>query len=233
MSLPTSHRPFSAEAVRFQSGPYSLEGVLAYPEEGQPRGAVVLAGPHPSLGGDLNNNVVRALGDGLAELGFVTLRFNYRGVGRSEGPQVDRIAQLAEFWRTSHVADEMDAHLDLAGAVSYLRPIVPILWPPFLVGYSFGCVLLPRVADCRGRILVAPTVGKHDYTPYHRLAETILVVVSEDDFAAPAAVLDSWFRSLPAAQLVRRQLDNHFFRGQEAWLVDAVSSFLLRHSEED
>jgi alpha/beta superfamily hydrolase len=224
--------PFCAEVVRFQSGPYRLEGQLAYPETGRPLGAVVIAGPHPALGGDLNNNVVRALGDGLAELGFVTLRFNYRGVGRSEGPTVDRVAQLAEFWRTSHVADEMDAHHDLAAAVASLRPIVALQQPRFLLGYSFGCVLLPRVSECQGRILVAPTVGKHDYSPYQRLGEDVLVVISEDDFAAPAAVLESWFRSLPSAQLVRRQLDNHFFRGQEAWLVGTVGSFLLRRTRE-
>jgi hypothetical protein len=50
---------------------------------------VVLAGPHPLLGGTLHNNVVRGLGDGPARGGLATLRFNYRGVGQ---PRVnDRI----------------------------------------------------------------------------------------------------------------------------------------------
>jgi len=72
------------------------------------RGAVVIAGPHPLLGGNMRNNVVRCLGDGLAEMGFLTLRFDYRGVGRSRGPQGDVTRHLAEFWKTSHAPGEMD-----------------------------------------------------------------------------------------------------------------------------
>ena len=64
------------ESVRFSAGPFRLEGELAYPEERRPAGAVVLAGPHPLLGGNMPNNVVRALGEGLVHRkkdGFVML----------------------------------------------------------------------------------------------------------------------------------------------------------------
>ncbi len=227
MNLLTAPLPFTVEKVHFPAPPYRLEGELAYPEAARLRGAVAIAGPHPSLGGDLNNNVVRALGDGLAQRGFVTLRFNYRGVSGSEGPVVDRLARLAEFWRTSHVADELDAHHDLEGAVAFLRRVAPPWLPLILAGYSFGCVLLPAVPSCQARILVAPTVGKHDYGPYQALPEPLLVVVSEDDFAVPVETLDCWFRSLTGPKcLIRRPLDNHFFRGQEAWLVETIDTFL-------
>ena len=75
------------ESVRFSAGRYRLEGELAYPEAALPRGALVLAGPHPLLGGNMHNNVVRGLGDGLAQHGLATLRFNYRGVGRQRRAQ--------------------------------------------------------------------------------------------------------------------------------------------------
>jgi alpha/beta superfamily hydrolase len=222
--------PIVAEHVRFPAGAYQLEGVLAYPEAEPPRAAAVIAGPQPLLGGDLNNNVVRALADGLAESGLATLRFNYRGVGRSDGPAIDLAAHLAEFWRTSHVTDETDARIDLEGAAAHLRGIVGDDLPLALVGYSFGCTLLPHVTAGEGplaRVLIAPTVARHDYTQYRALKEPMLVVASQEDFATPADSLRRWFATLQGPRrLVHLALDNHFFRGHESWLVRTVADFL-------
>jgi alpha/beta superfamily hydrolase len=223
--------PIVAEHVRFPAGAYQLEGVLAYPEADPPRAAAVIAGPHPLLGGDLDNNVVRALADGLARRGLATLRFNYRGVGRSDGPAIDLAAHLAEFWRTAHVADEKtDARSDLEGAVAHLRGVVGGDLPLALLGYSFGCTLLPYVTAGEGplaRVLIAPTVARHDYTPYRALPEPMLVVASQEDFAAPADSLRRWFGTLAGPRrLVHLALDNHFFRGHESWLVQTVADFL-------
>jgi alpha/beta superfamily hydrolase len=222
--------PIVAESIRFPAGAYQLEGVLAYPETDVPFAAAVVAGPQPLLGGDLNNNVVRALGDGLAERGLATLRFNYRGVGRSEGPPVDPAAHLAEFWRTSHVADELDARFDLQGAVACLRGVVGPELPLAVIGYSFGCLLLPHVWGGEAplaRVLVAPTVARHDYSIYRSLKEPMLVVASQGDFAAPDDSVRRWFAGLEAPRrLVHLALDNHFFRGHEPWLVQTVADFL-------
>lgn len=233
MNLPAVSPPFVVESVRFASGPYRLEGQLAYPEESRPLGVAVIAGPHPYLGGDLNNNVVRGTGDGLAALGYVTLRFNYRGAGRSEGPPVDRTTQFAEFWQTSHSAGELDGRVDLEGAVAFAREAAPEGLPLILIGYSFGCVLLPHVTRCTARVLIAPTLGKHDYSAYRDVTEPLLVIVSDDDFAAPVRVVGPWFEALPCRkQLVRRESDNHFFRGHEAWLVDTAAAFLTQIRED-
>src|SRR5579864_8697768 len=132
------------ENVWFRAGPYLLHGELAYPEAGSATGAVVFAGPHPLLGGNMGNNVVRCLGDGLAQSGRLTLRFDYRGVGRSQGPNVDVARHLAEFWRTSHAPGEMDFWQDVQGAVDFIRQTAPGL-PLAVIGYSFGCALLPFV----------------------------------------------------------------------------------------
>src|SRR5579875_3503907 len=127
------------EGVQFPAGPYLLEGELAYSEDAEsPCGGAVLACSHPLLGGTMHNNVISGLGDGLAEHGWATLRFNYRGVGRSQGPAVDVARRLAEFWETSHVAGEMDLRRDVQGAARFLRPIVGPIKPLVLIGYSFG-----------------------------------------------------------------------------------------------
>jgi uncharacterized protein len=228
MPSPGSIEAVVAESVFFRSGPHRLEGELLYPEAAPPLGAVVIANPHPLLGGDMRNNVVQGLGDGLAERGLAVLRFNYRGVGRSEGPKFDAAGNLARFWETSHVSGELDLHADLEAAIGFLRAAVAA--PIAAVGYSFGCALLPHVAsleqlDCL--VLVAPTVAKHDYQPYKTVSRPLLVIAPEDDFATDSATVSHWFDQILAPkQIVSARRDNHFFRGHEAWLVERVHSFL-------
>jgi alpha/beta superfamily hydrolase len=220
------------EDLFFPSGPYRLHGRLAYPEDGPVRGAAVLAGPHPLLGGHMDNNVVRALGDGLARRGLATLRFDYRGVGRSEGPPVDLTRHLAAFWRTGHAPDELGLASDVEAAAAELRRAVGQRPPLALAGYSFGCALLPHVRLPAAEsppvlVLVAPTVGRHDYDPYLGLANATLVVASEGDFASDPGRLRHWFGGRPApSRLIEKPLDNHFLRGHEEWLTEAVSEYL-------
>jgi alpha/beta superfamily hydrolase len=231
MPHPCSPEPLVNESIRFLAGPFCLEGELAYPEESPPIGAVVVAGPHPLLGGNMHNNVVRALGDCLVQHDLVTLRFNYQGVGRSEGPAIDLADQMARFWKTSHVPEELYLHEDLAGAIVFLRSVIGASLPLALVGYSFGCVLLPRVLDNTGPetplVLVAPTIGVHDYKAYEPVVNPKLVIAPEGDFAADAGRLHQWFERLARPrQLIEARLDNHFFRGFEDWLVRTVADYL-------
>ncbi len=219
------------EEVAFAGAGPRLHGALAYPEIGSVQGGLVIAGPHPLLGGTMHNNVVRGLGDGLAQRGLLTLRFDYRGVGRSEGPRLETTENLAEFWQTSHLAQEMHLAGDVAAAVTYLRQILGASLPLALIGYSFGCALLPHVV-CEGAplALVGPTIAKHDYTAYEPLRNPKLVIASEDDFASDVGRLQQWFERLAAPRfLVLRHFDNHFFRGHEAWLADAIFGFLREY----
>jgi alpha/beta superfamily hydrolase len=219
------------ERVSFVAGPYRLDGELAYPDTDPPIGTAIVAGPHPLLGGNRQNNVVRGLGDGLAARGLATLRFDYRGVGGSEGPAVDVAEHMAQFWATGHVPDEMALAEDVRGAVAFLRRAAGAELPLALVGYSFGCALLPDVPlDGIARpvmVLVAPTLGKHDYEAYNSVSCPVLAIASEDDFAAEAGKVRGWVDSLTSpARLILRRLDNHFFRGHEAWLAETVADFL-------
>jgi alpha/beta superfamily hydrolase len=194
---------------------------------------VVLAGSHPMLGGNMHNNVVRGLGDGLAEHGWTTLRFNYRGVGRSEGPPVDVARHMAEFFKTSHVEGEMDLWQDVQGAAAFLQPILGPARPLVLIGYSFGCALLPslcRTAAPAAVVLIAPPLGKHDYMDYAAVKCPLLTIMSTDDFTLEPARLHAWFERLAAPKrLVQAAADNHFFRGHEPWLVQTVADFVAEH----
>jgi alpha/beta superfamily hydrolase len=180
----------------------------------------------------MRNNVVRGLGDGLARMGLLTLRFDYRGVGRSQGPPVDVARHLAEFWRTSHAPGEMDFRHDMQAAADFMRQATPGL-PLALVGYSFGCALLPYVhprQDLAALALIAPTVAKHDYNAFLTVSTPLFVVASEDDFATEADQLARWFNTLSMPrQLIRQRCDNHFFRGHEDWLAETIFRFLKDH----
>jgi alpha/beta superfamily hydrolase len=215
------------EQVSFRAGSAELQGELVYPEIGCPRGKVILAGPHPLLGGTMSNNVVRALGDGLAQRGLVCLRFAYRGTGsRSVG-----MKQLAEFWRTSRCPAEREYQEDLHAAVSFLDDAAGYGLPLALVGYSFGCTLLPaasRAADAL--VLIAPTVGTHDLGAFADHSQPLLVIAPREDFAVDETQLAEWFDRLRLpSRLVRPKLDGHFFRGHEAWLTETVGDYLDLH----
>ncbi len=176
---------------------------------------------------------MRSLADGLAQRGLLTLRFDYRGVGRSQGPAIDVARHLAEFWRTSHAPGEMDFWQDVQGAVEFVQQNSPGL-PLTLVGYSFGCALLPSIraqADITALALIAPTVAKHNYDPFRSVNSPLLVIASEDDFATDAEQLAHWFDTLSMPrELIRQRCDNHFFRGHEDWLAETVCRFLDSHT---
>ena len=170
------------EAVRFLSNGFRLEGELVY-ADGPIMGGIVVAGPHPLLGGTMGNNVVQGLADGLAREGFGILRFNYRGSGNSDGPRADVESNLAEFLATSHVPDEPAYGDDLVAATDFLCEAIGDCASLALVGYSFGCSLLPAAAAPGiPLVLVAPTIGTHNYAAFRAMDNPLLVIASEDRF---------------------------------------------------
>ena len=122
-----------SKSVTFASGALKIEGVLTSSSEGKAehRAAVAIAHPHPLHGGDMESGVVLAITDRLAGLGIPSLRFNFRGVGRSEGRYDDGRGELD----------------DLKAAVSFLGKEEGIDSGKIgLAGYSFGAEIVMRMA---------------------------------------------------------------------------------------
>jgi alpha/beta superfamily hydrolase len=99
----------------------ALEALLEEPDHREPRMAAVVCHPHPLYGGTMHNKVVYRIARGLRRAGIVALRFNFRGVGRSEGEH-------------AHMTGEIE---DARAALAYLRERYPAL-PYALAGFSFG-----------------------------------------------------------------------------------------------
>ena len=118
-----------SKEVKFPSGPLTLEGVLTTPDDtpSDNQAAIVIAHPHPLYGGDMQNGVVLALTDELCRLGFPSLRFNFRGVGHSEG----------------RYADGRGEYEDLRAALEFLGRSTGIDSGKIgLAGYSFGAEIV-------------------------------------------------------------------------------------------
>lgn len=215
------------EKVAIHRNERSLEGVLVYAFNRGPTWSVLIAGPHPLLGGDMSNNVVTSLARNLAAAGAVALTFNYAGVGDSEGGPADWPAVMSEFWNKGCFQEEADWIEDTSAAIAALRE-----WcdrPLVLLGYSFGCWTIAQHAaiPSRALILISPNPKKHAFAGLDGCNTPLLVLHSDNDFACGADEIASWFDGLGEPK-TRRVLPagEHFFRGEEEKVVRAVLDFL-------
>src|SRR5271156_829070 len=119
------------ERVTFKSSDLTLEGMIASPDGAGPHRAAVVCHPHPLYGGSMYNNVVDAVLEALHARGFATLRFNFRGVGQSEG----------EFDNGKGEADDAVAAIRFLTAQKGVRADSAVL-----AGYSFGAMTAVRAA---------------------------------------------------------------------------------------
>ena len=150
-----------------------LEARVSHPES-EPAFAAVVAHPHPLYGGNMSNAVVQWASEELAGLGAATLRFNFRGVGESEG---------------THDNGKGEA-LDLAAAEDALAREIPGR-PLWLVGYSFGAVMVFRRLDGDARptaaVLLAPPVPHYDFSSLSSCPTPLGLIVGQQDDIAPAS----------------------------------------------
>jgi alpha/beta superfamily hydrolase len=174
---------------------------------GLSRGVAVICHPHPQHGGTMDNKVVQTLARAFTQLGYTSVRFNFRGVGASAGA-----------W--AHGPGEID---DAMAVVAALRaPGLPLV----LAGFSFGAYVASHAAArltaggvaAERLVLVAPAASRFDMVPVS--PDTLLVHGEADDVVPLAAVFD-WARpqSLPVTVIPGA---GHFFHGQLTLLRSLV-----------
>ncbi|MBL0715475.1 MAG: alpha/beta hydrolase [Desulfosarcina sp.] len=186
----------SEQHVVLSSGGYGLEGRL---HAGGAR-AVVITHPHPLYGGDMGNDVVATVASVFQEAGFTTLRFNFRGVGRSEGrysdgigEQEDVCAAVAELKKRGHAEVELS-------------------------GYSFGTWVNALCAGTRlpgiRMTMVAPPTAFMDFSAVTRLDGLDTVIAgSRDDIAPPDMLKGLTAHWNPGTRLEIVAGADHFFFG--------------------
>ena len=163
------------KAITFRCGDIALEGRLYV---GSPESAAVITHPHPLYGGNMDNAVVHTITRAYQNRGWSTLRFNFRGSGRSEG----------------RFADGQGEQADVTAAAAYL--VAQGVGRIELAGYSYGAWVLAR-RYCESSIqdhpmrFVAPPVAFLDYSAIRDLTTLEHVVVGARDDFAPRSLVES------------------------------------------
>lgn len=204
--------------VTFYSGELELEGMLSLPQGQGPFPGVVVCHPHPLYGGNMHNNVVRAVCLGLEQKGMASLRFNFRGVRRSQGAfsngvgeQEDALAAL--FYLASH--PEIDkSQIGLAG-------------------YSFGARVAMSAAPKDPRIkavaFIAPPASSLNPSLLSTYRSPKLFLCGDLDSFLSHEELSSFARGLPPPSECRILSGaDHFFAGREGELAEEIADFFLR-----
>ncbi len=193
-----------------------LEGVLHLPVGSGSFLAAVVCHPHPMMGGTMDNLIVVAVCRTLAARGWVALRFNFRGAGRSAGSFDDG-------------RGEMD---DVAGAVNFLcaRPEVDANQLAF-VGYSFGAGVGLRhaVRDPRVKWLTGIALVQEHYTDPFLDADQrpkLFIAGEHDPWAPPDALSEYVARLSPPKTLHIIPGTDHFFGGREAEVATLIADSL-------
>lgn len=192
-----------------QDGPAGRLEVAIDRPDGDARGVAVVAHPHPVHGGTLTNKVVQTLARACVMSGWTAVRFNFRGVGRSEG-----------------VYDEGRGELDdLLAVIASQAPAGPLC----LAGFSFGAFVTSHAAsrlaserDVQRLVLVGTAASRFQVADVAaELHRRTLVIHGEQDDTVPLASVMDWARpqALPVTVVPG---GGHFFHGQLPLLRELV-----------
>ncbi len=205
----------NAQTERLQlTGPAgAIEALRDVPPAGMPlRGTAVIAHPHPLFGGTMDNKVVQTLARAFVQCGWTAVRFNFRGVGASEGGHDMGVGEVEDMLYLIDQVAPSDA-LSLAGFSfgSFVASQVTLrLWPQ----RPLENLVLVGTAAARFSVATLPP-EMHE--------RTLVIHGEQDDTVLLSAVLD-WARpqALPVTVIPG---GGHFFHGQ----LPLLKSLVVRH----
>ncbi len=216
--LSQTPKQFLSEETEFYlSGPAGrLQVVTSTPKLDVENITAIICHPHPVYGGTLKNKVVTTLNRAFKEMGIRTVRFNFRGVAKSEGEY-------------DHAVGEVD---DLYAVLRWVQQVRPHdqIW---LAGFSFGTYIATKVATQivpAQLVCVAPAVEHFDFANLPPITCPLLVVQGDADEVVPPKLVYDWVASLsPKPTLIRLAGASHFFHGRLLELREQLISVL--HAE--
>ena len=175
--------------------------------------------PHPEQGGTMNNKVTYTLFQTMVARGFSTLRFNFRGVGNSQGEYDKGEGELS----------------DAASALDWmqeLNPNAPYVW---IGGFSFGAwigmQLLMRRPEVQGFISVAPPAHTHDFSFLAPCPTSGLIISGAQDEFVPAVSIQKLIDRLHVQKGIHIDFQtvegaNHFFRNRLGSLSESIHGYM-------
>ena len=198
------------EKITFLSKDHEIEGLLG--KNSETKGAVI-SHPHPLYGGNMHNNVVEAITSVYQKKGYTTLRFNFRGIGKSQGAYADGVG-------------EQD---DVRAAVSFLEDSGRTTID--LAGYSFGtwvnALAISDDQNLESMIMVSPPVAFIDFSSITHLRPLKLIITGSRDDIAPAGLVEEAYPKWnPAARFEVIEGADHFYGGYEDKLQAIIAANL-------
>jgi len=211
-SAPVQSFAATTEKVLIDGPSGALEVVVNAPDTAR-RGIALVAHPHPLQGGTLDNKVAQTLAKAFHALGYVAVRFNFRGVGGSQGTFDEGVGETD----------------DGLAALVHARSTYGERLPIALAGFSFGSYVQTRIAKrvaAERLVLVGPAVMR--FPIEHVPADTIVIHGEQDEVVPLADVLD-WARP-QALPVVVFPGCTHFFHGRLPQLRDTIVGMWHRGS---
>jgi len=203
--------------ISFKSDGLTIEGLLHLPanaHEGPGVPGVVVCHPHPLYGGSMYNVVVEALCKSLEASGFVALRFNFRGVGASEGSYDQGVGEVR----------------DAKAALSFLKSISsPKVAKMGIAGYSFGAYVAAHAAvespDVDALALISPPLALYDFGFLRAIRKPIFIALGDRDEFAGASIEELARIAASQARISLIEGADHFWFGREEEVCYAVTRF--------
>ena len=206
------------------SGPSGrLEGRF-HPQKNANAPVAIILHPHPKFGGTMNNRVVYNLHYCFFNLGFSCLRFNFRGVGKSEGEFDDGLGELA----------------DAASALDFLQANSPNSSGCWVVGFSFGSwigmQLLMRRPEISGFISVSPPANTYDFSFLAPCPSSGLIINGSLDRLVPPSDIKNLSDRLKLQKGIKvshKEVEgaDHFFNNFEEEMTKTVNEYLATRSD--
>ncbi|GHF27517.1 alpha/beta hydrolase [Kordiimonas sediminis] len=174
---------------------------------------------HPQYGGNMDNKVAYYLYHIFAHRGFATLRFNFRGIGRSQGEFDNGVGELS----------------DAAAALDWLQSMNANSSKTWIAGFSFGAwiamQLLMRRPEIEGFISVAPPANLYDFSFLAPCPSSGLIVQAEDDDLVTPHSIEKLVEKLHIQKQITIDHStisgaNHFFENELQLLVKSVNTYL-------
>lgn len=193
------------ESKLLLSGPAGTIEILATPHDETRNhfinGTAIICHPHPLFGGTMNNKVVTTLARVFRDIGLRSVRFNFRGVGKSTGTHDEG-------------RGEVD---DLLSLVNWVKQNFPedSIW---LAGFSFGAYVATKAAmhiSPQQLVTIAPQVSRFKQDDLAKVTCPWLLVQGEQDEVVSAEEVFAWIETLPhKPTVIRMPTAGHFFHGQ-------------------
>lgn len=175
--------------------------------------------PNPERGGTMNHRIPYSMYNAFVEHGFSTLRFNFRGVGQSQG-----------------IFDKGEGELsDAAAALDWmqaLNPNAPYVWVGgFAFGAWIGMQLLMRRPEIKGFVSISPPANEIDFSFLAPCPQSGLIVHGKRDNIVPEPMVEKVVQRLNTQKGIKidyRVVDgaNHFFNDQMESLMDHIHDYL-------